>query len=175
MLDRALLRNEPDRVRAAAKNKGEPCLIDEWLKFDEKRRTLLGKTEVLRRRRNELSKEVSSLKKEGKEANAQIRESKETGRKIDTIEKELNTVDADMSELELRFPNIPDTDVPVGTDETFNRIVKFHSSSRLGCKTAENPYKLDDGFPFGSWNGGGLDSLSRHKGEHDGNRSDTET
>ncbi len=124
MLDRAILRNEPDRVRAAAKNKGEPCLIDEWLELDEKRRGLLGETETLRRRRNELSKEVSSLKKTGKEADAQILESKETGRRIGTIEKELTTVDTDMSKLELRFPNIPDTDVPVGNDETFNRIVK---------------------------------------------------
>ena len=124
MLDRAILRNEPDKVRAAAKNKGEPCLIDEWLELDENRRRLLGESETLRRRRNELSKEVSSLKKTGNEADAQILESKETGRKIGTIEKELNTVDADMSKLELRFPNIPDTDVPVGNDETFNRIIK---------------------------------------------------
>ena len=124
MLDRALLRNEPDKVRTAAKDKGEPCLIDEWLELDERRRGLLAETEALRRRRNELSKEVSSLKKTGNEADAQILESKETGRRIGTIEKELNTVDADMSKLELRFPNIPDPDVPVGTDETFNRIVK---------------------------------------------------
>ncbi len=124
MLDRAILRKEPDRVRAAAKNKGEPCLIDEWLELDEKRRGLLGETETLRRRRNELSKEVSFLKKEGKEADTQILESKETGRRIGTIETELNTVDTEMSELELRFPNIPDPDVPIGSDETFNRIIE---------------------------------------------------
>ncbi len=122
MLDRAILRKEPDRVRAAAKNKGEPCLIDEWLELDEIRRGLLGETETLRRRRNELSKEVSFLKKEGKEADTQILESKETGRRIGAIETELNTVDTDMSELELRFPNIPDTDVPVG-NEDLNKIL----------------------------------------------------
>ena len=85
MLDRAILRNEPDKVRAAAKNKGEPCLIDEWLELDENRRRLLGESETLRRRRNELSKEVSSLKKTGNEADAQRLESKETGRKIVTM------------------------------------------------------------------------------------------
>ncbi|NOQ23356.1 MAG: serine--tRNA ligase, partial [Candidatus Aegiribacteria sp.] len=81
-------------------------------------------TEELRRHRNELSKRVSSLKREGKEADAQILESRETGRKLAAIEKGLDTIDARMSELELYFPNIPDPDVPVGSDETFNSIVK---------------------------------------------------
>jgi len=124
MLDRAVLRKEPDKVRAAARNKGEPCLIDEWLELDEKRRKFLGETEILRRRRNELSKEVSSLKKEGKDADEQIMQSRETGNRLGTIEKDLETVDIRMNELELYFPNIPDADVPIGVDETFNSIVE---------------------------------------------------
>ncbi len=124
MLDRAFLRNEPDKVRTAANNKGEPCLIDEWLELDKKRRELLGEIETLRRRRNELSKEVSSLKKEGKEADEQILESRETGARLSRIEKDLDTADTRMSELELYFPNIPDPDVPIGNDETFNSIIE---------------------------------------------------
>jgi len=124
MLDRAILRKEPDSVRAAAKNKGEPCPIDEWLELDEKRRGLLGETETLRRRRNELSREVSSLKKEGKEADTQILQSRETGIELAGIEKDLDAVDARMKELELYFPNIPDPDVPIGSDETFNTIIE---------------------------------------------------
>ncbi len=124
MLDRGLLRNEPDRIRAAAKNKGEPCPIDEWLQLDENRRGLLSETEKLRRRRNELSQEVSSLKRNGKQADTQILESKETGKIIGNIEKELKEINSRMINLELYFPNIPDPDVPVGSDESFNRIVK---------------------------------------------------
>jgi len=124
MLDRAVLRKEPDRVRAAAKNKGEPCPIDEWLELDEKRRGLLGETETLRRRRNELSREVSSLKKEGKTADTQVLKSRETGIELAGIEKDLDAVDARMKELELYFPNIPDPDVPIGSDDTFNTIIK---------------------------------------------------
>lgn len=124
MLDRAILRNEPDIVRAAAKNKGEPCLIDEWLELDKKRRGLLGETETLRRRRNELSREVSFLKKEGKGADTQVSKSRKTGIELAGIEKDLDAVDARMKELELYFPNIPDPDVPVGRDETFNTIIE---------------------------------------------------
>ena len=124
MLDRGLLRKEPDRVRRAAENKGEFCPIDEWLTLDEKRRGILFETEKLRRRINELSKEVSALKKNGKKAYAQISESRETGTRLGSIATELADVNTLMEELELHFPNIPDSDVPVGRDETFNSIVK---------------------------------------------------
>lgn len=124
MLDRDLLRNDPERVRAAAKNKGEPCPLDRWTDLDGSRRSLLRESEELRRRRNELSKEVSSIKKKGGDAEDLILQSRLAGKRISSIEKELSQVDADMAEVELQFPNIPDDDVPVGADESFNRILR---------------------------------------------------
>jgi len=124
MLDRALLRNEPDRVRKAARDKGEPCPIDEWLDLDDQRRRLLGEAEELRRHRNELSKEVSSLKKAGQDAESQILGSRETGKKISAVEKDLNSLESRMDVMELHFPNIPDPDVPVGKDESSNQIIR---------------------------------------------------
>ncbi|MBN2586496.1 MAG: serine--tRNA ligase [Candidatus Fermentibacteraceae bacterium] len=124
MLDRDILRNDPERVRTASVNKGEACPIDEWLDLDESRRSLLARTEDLRRRRNELSTMVSSLKKQGLDTAALIRESREVGRETGVLEKELSSVDARMAEIELRFTNIPDPDIPVGKDESSNRIVR---------------------------------------------------
>lgn len=124
MLDRALLRNEPDKVREASLNKGEPCPIDRWLLLDEKRRNLLGRTESLRRRRNELSQEVSSLKKSGTPADSQITESKKVGDSIGQIDKELSAIENEMTEVELRFANIADPDVPAGKDESHNKPVR---------------------------------------------------
>ena len=124
MLDRGLLRNEPDKIREASLNKGEPCPIDRWLSLDEERRNLLGMTESLRRRRNELSQEVSSLKKKGAPADCQIAESKKVGDSIGQIDKDLSAIENEMAEVELRFTNIPDLDVPVGKDESDNEPVR---------------------------------------------------
>lgn len=124
MLDRDLLRNDPERVRAAAKNKGEPCPLDRWMELDSSRRGLLSESEELRRRRNQLSREVSSIKKKGGDGGNLILESRRAGERISSIEKELSRIDADIAEVELQFPNIPDDDVPVGADESFNRVLR---------------------------------------------------
>lgn len=124
MLDRDILRNDPERVRTAARNKGEPCPLDRWMELDSSRRSLLQESEELRRRRNQLSKEVSSIRKEGGDAGDLIQESRQVGGRISSIEKELSKIDADMAEVELQFPNIPDPDVPVGPDESSNRVLR---------------------------------------------------
>ena len=123
MLDRNLLRKDPDRVREAADAKGEPCPIEEWTEADGRRREILAASEELRRRRNELSSEVARLKREGEDADAQIAESREVGGEISRLEKELRKLDAAMAELELAFPNIPDEDVPRGEDESDNLLL----------------------------------------------------
>lgn len=124
MLDRKLLRKDPQKVKEAADKKGEPCPVDRWTELDENRRGLLTETEDLRRRRNELSKEVSSLKKSGEDAEQQILESREVGKRIGSIEKELGSIEEELDKIELEFPNIPDPDVPVGRDESFNRVLR---------------------------------------------------
>ena len=123
MLDRNLLRNDPEKVREAARAKGEPCPLDRWTRADARRREILAESEELRRRRNELSSEVARLKKAGQNADDQIAQSREVGRKVSALERELKEADASMAELELVFPNIPDDDVPRGSDESDNVLV----------------------------------------------------
>lgn len=124
MLDRNLIRNDPGRVRKAAEDKGEPCRVDEWLKLDERRRALLASVEELRRRRNDLSREVSSRRKQGLDAEELIALSRETGKALASSEEDLREIESRMAEVELLFPNLPDEDVPVGPDDSFNRVIR---------------------------------------------------
>jgi seryl-tRNA synthetase len=124
MLERDLLRNEPDRVRAAAQAKGDVCDIDGWLELDRNRRAALVAVEELRRKRNELSKEVSSLRKQDRDAEEMILKSREAGEAISHLDEQLRSIDDAMTELELRFPNIPDTDVPHGRTEADSVILR---------------------------------------------------
>jgi seryl-tRNA synthetase len=124
MLDREFLRSEPEKVREASALKNEPCPLGEWLMADASRRAMLQELEDLRRRKNELSQQVSTLKKAGQDASAPMEESKRVGESIPALEKRLSELDSVMESLELRFPNIPDADVPKGKDASANEVVR---------------------------------------------------
>lgn len=90
MIDIKLIRQNPDLVKEALRKRGEdPATIDEILKIDADWRTTITKTNELRSRRNEISKNVARLKKEGKntEAEALIEEGKRLGEEIKALEE----------------------------------------------------------------------------------------
>ncbi len=65
MLDRKILRNEPELVTAAIADKNEKTDYKAWVEADSKRRTLMLSIEELRSERNALSKAVALKKKSG--------------------------------------------------------------------------------------------------------------
>ena len=46
------------------------------------------------------------------------------GTRIGELETELGEVDSRMLEVELSFPNVPDPDVPVGRDDSCNKVLR---------------------------------------------------
>src|ERR1043165_1984953 len=63
MLDINLIRETPDIVRTALKHRQmDSSPVDEILRLDEKRRTLLTQVEQLKAERNTTSKEIGKLK-----------------------------------------------------------------------------------------------------------------
>jgi seryl-tRNA synthetase len=125
----ARLREEPERIRQGAIDKGEdPSIVDAALSLDARRRQLLGESDGLKAQRNALSKQVGEAIRGGASPNgpevAALREaSTEAGRRIEALDKELGEADAQLQDLMLRIPNPADPDVPVG-DETANQVVR---------------------------------------------------
>ena len=67
MLDIKVIRENPDKVKAAMKtrNKDMDALVDEILEIDAKRRELIAKTDELKAQQNAASKQIPQIKKEG--------------------------------------------------------------------------------------------------------------
>ena len=60
MLDIKLFRTEPDKVKSKIELRGDdPKVVDEVLELDEKRRTLISKTEEMKAKRNKVSEEIA--------------------------------------------------------------------------------------------------------------------
>jgi len=119
----ARLRDEPERIRQGAIDKGEdPGLVDDALAADERRRALLGEGDGLKSERNAVSKRVgeaiqAGAAPDGPEVAGLRSESTALSERIAAIDAELADVEARVEELLLRIPNPADPDVPVGGEE----------------------------------------------------------
>ena len=122
MLDMRLVREEPDRLREALRNRNEDdSVVDRVLELDEQRRTLLVEKESLQARRNELSKQVPKAAPD--ERASLIEESKGIGPRISDLDRQTDEVDRRLRDTMLRIPNTPHETTPVGKDEHENRQV----------------------------------------------------
>ena len=63
-------REDPDLIKRASTCKGDPVDVDGILGIDGERRAIIRESEQLKSRRNDVSKQIGALKKEGKDAAA---------------------------------------------------------------------------------------------------------
>lgn len=134
MLDIKLIREQPQLIREALeKRHQDQSVIDQVLAMDIERRKLLTETETLKSERNTVSKEISQ-NKDTAQRDSKIKAMREVGERIATLDEKVRQTDEQLTQLVATIPNIPDADVPLGTDEKDNPVIRS-----VGEKTA---------FPF---------------------------
>ena len=130
MLDIALIREQPELVKAALLSRNEdPAQVDIILALDARRRKLLQEVEALRAERNHVSKEISRLK-DKVERGRLIAEMRQVGDRISELEARLREVEPDLKAAMLAMPNPPHASVPVGPDETHNPVLREQGEPR---------------------------------------------
>lgn len=125
MLDIRLFRENPDTVRERLRSRNQdPALVDGVLALDAKRRDLVQQSETLKARRNEISKLIPQKAKAKEPIDDLKNESKEIGDSLTGIDEALRTVDEELRDTLLRIPNLPQEMVPVGHDDSANKVVR---------------------------------------------------
>jgi seryl-tRNA synthetase len=94
------------------------------------RKTLQIETENLQKSRNELAKKIGMAKGQGADTTALMHEAGAIPEKLKANEDHLSAIQAKISEIALRVPNIPDASVPMGLDETHNQEVRRWGTPR---------------------------------------------
>ncbi len=131
MLDKRYLRENLETVKARLELRGEGLKIDKFKELDERRRALLKEAESLKERRNSVSHEIGTMKKEGKAPPAPLMEEmRGVSTKIKALDKEISVTEEDLSELLLLIPNLPAEAVPHGADESENRVLRTWHAPR---------------------------------------------
>ncbi|MDI1343130.1 MAG: serine--tRNA ligase [Pseudolabrys sp.] len=116
------------------------------LELDERRRAAITKSEQAQARRNAASKEIGAAKAKKDEATAQalmaeVATLKET---MPALDKEQAELGANLESLLVRVPNLPNDDVPIGSDEHGN--VERH---KFGSKR-DYTFKPKEHFELGA-------------------------
>ncbi|HLK14451.1 MAG TPA: serine--tRNA ligase [Fimbriimonadaceae bacterium] len=122
MLDRDLIRRNPEIVRAGISRKRLDAPVDEFLKVDSDWRAERAALETKQAELNAASKSIGALMAQRKveEANAAKAAAKALSEAIPAHAERARELEAQLTELELAFPNLPHESVPDGEDESAN-------------------------------------------------------
>ncbi len=124
MLDIKFIRENPEVVKKAARDKGEKVDIDEFLKIDKERRKLLTEVESLKRQKNEVSDKIGKMMREKKNPKELISSMKGVSQKIGEIEAKVEGIEQKFKDFIYNIPNIPHKSIPVGLGPESNKVVK---------------------------------------------------
>ncbi|MCX7798214.1 MAG: serine--tRNA ligase [Melioribacter sp.] len=124
MLDIKFIRENPELVRQGLINKNSADVVDEILQLDEKRRTLISKSDELKALRNKVSSQIPILKKKGEDTSSIFAEMKKVGDEIAELDKQLKEVEDKLEEILRWTPNLAHSSVPVGKSAEDNVEVR---------------------------------------------------
>ncbi len=119
MLDIKYIKENPEEViaRLAVKGKDAKEEIAEILKLDSERRALIAETESLKAEQNKTTKLIPQYKKEGKDTAEIFVQMKKLSDTAKANDEKLKVIEADLQNVMLSLPNLPDRDLKEGGKE----------------------------------------------------------
>jgi seryl-tRNA synthetase len=131
MLDPKLLRNNPEAVRKALKNRrAEAGQVEKFSQVDEAWRKLTMQIDELKAERNRVSDQIGVMKKNKENADRLIAEMKGQSDRIKALEAEQKQHEEKLNAIVLDLPNVPHLSVPVGIDPRDNIEVRSWGEKR---------------------------------------------
>lgn len=129
MLDMQFVRNNPDIVKENIKKKFQDeklSLVDEVIEFDKEARAAKQEADGLRAERNTISKQIGALMAQGKKEEAEEAKKKVTEKSehLASLEEKETRLQEEIRKRMLVIPNIIDSSVPIGKDDSENVEVK---------------------------------------------------
>lgn len=124
MLDHHFVRDHLDEVASAIGRRGGALSFELFRELDQRRRRSLAEVESLKRLRNETSKRIGQILKDGADASALREEMRRVGERIAALEKEAEEAERQLRQFLERIPNVPHPSVPDGSSPEDNLVVR---------------------------------------------------
>ena len=157
MIDINFLIENPEKVKENIRKKFQDAklpLVDEVIDLNAKRKELISRADSLKALRNKISKENGSLFGRLKAAQSDVEKSeiqktidsnnatvKSNAEEISTMETTVTELEARIRQIMLTIPNIIDSSVPIGKDDSCN--VEVERFGEAAVPDYEIPYHAD--------------------------------
>ena len=124
MLDRKLIRENPEFVRAQAARKHISAPVDEFLEVDARYRAAKQELDRANADSNQIAKTIGSLIGQGRqeEADQAKAQTPDIKARIKELEERDRFLEGELRAVELKFPNLPHETAPDGRDEKDNVV-----------------------------------------------------
>ncbi|MDR2867510.1 MAG: serine--tRNA ligase [Acholeplasmatales bacterium] len=127
MLDiKYIVENKEEVKKILSNRNGDYSFIDTIVEKYNQRKVNLLEVEQAKSQRNNLSKEIGLYKRTGQDATELMNKVSALADQIATIDNVVLLLEKEIFDLMSIVPNLPDSSVPIGVDETFNRVVRTY-------------------------------------------------
>ena len=128
MLNLKFICEQKEIVIEMLKKRNQQSLIPEIEKLVEnynKKNQCQTQIDEFRNQRNIKSKEIGKIKSSGQDITAISEEVKKINTEVKTLEEEMEKITTDINSILFIIPNIISEQVPVGKDETANKVIRY--------------------------------------------------
>ena len=147
MIDPQLLRKDIESVRARLLSRKFELDVAQFTLLENERKQLQTRTEDLQAKRNQLAKAIGMKKGKGEDASAEMNEATQINLAMEMGAARLAVVQTELNDFLMGIPNLPDSSVPLGKDETDNQEIK--KVGTIPSFTFEIKDHVDLGAPLG--------------------------
>ena len=141
MLDIKWIRDNKEEFDSLLQKREVKINSDELLALDEEKRQLTTLIQQFQQSRNAKSKKIGSLKgRKGREFDKTKRDVEHINEKLSELSKQLGDSDR-YKEIMDNIPNLPVDEVPYGTDESMNKLIREHGEPKE-LVNAKDHYEL---------------------------------
>ncbi len=130
MLDINALRNDLSGVAANLATRGVTLDGARFEALERERKRIQTRTQELQAKRNALSKEVGIAKGGGRDTAPMLRDVAGLGDELKALERELDSVQANLRDFLLELPNVTHASTPLGRSAEDNVEVRRHGAPR---------------------------------------------
>jgi seryl-tRNA synthetase len=149
VIDLRILRDDPDRVRAAqAKRGASPELVDRLLEADGRRRATIVDYERLRSEQKTLGKQIA--KAQGEEKQHLLTRTKQLSGAVKEAEAAQTVVEQEFRELWLQLPNLASEQAPSGGEDDYAVLEHVGTPRDFGAEGFEPRDHLELGRILGA-------------------------